>query len=593
MKQALMDQHVPGDDVLRITHPYLEPASLYRVLGEDFDKQFKMPPSGMTSHSKVDSWLFDEFLTYDLPDLRPTVPKFERTYTDVALDTFYDPNTMVARTQSIPHTKAPSNSSLLSPYRSNANANDVVQRTLQRAQDARSQSPSVSPDMYGRSVPPEPSKALPGFSEHVWPKRRTSFSEKVLVRRSRIKQHENGYTEHWIPAHINGISVSAFPDNCSALNIISEQFALRNKLLVDTSLQAMLRLPDHNTVSSIGSLNVVFGFAHESDTFNVMFTVLRGCVYDLVLSGEFLWKTQTFTTFKSRIQRSLSAFPPPSLRVCLQGTPQKQVYGSINGRIVSASPDTGSDVNVILRSCANFLGLKFDSDPNAMETLEFIDGSCIQTCGIVRNSEWQFGMEPKTPPVISPSSESHKSESSIGDWRFGSNATQNDIYICDFYVVEELTCPVILSSDLLYGTNAFTACAQHFYDNNNNSDNISFHKRKREEVDVAVVKKRSRTVKEVFKTTFGKSKSATNSKYTRTLMHFLTDFVALSSRSKLHSFPKGRIQSTRRRVRSNRRSTYQPIRGRLGIGDSAEGTMGSRLCSISGEYTEPCHSGQC
>jgi hypothetical protein len=415
---------------------------------------------------------------------------------------------------------------------------------------------------------------------------------RVLGRRSRIKQHENGYTEHRIPAHINGISVSAFPDNCSTLNIISEQFALRNKLLVDTSLQVMLRLPDHKMVSSIGSLNLAFSFAHESDTFNVMFTVLRGCVYDLVLSGEFLWKTQTFTTFKSRIQRSLSAFPPPSLRVCLQGTPQKQVYGSINGRIVSASPDTGSDVNVILRSCANFLALKFDSDPNAMETLEFIDGSCIRTCGIVRNAEWQFGIEP-TPPIISPSSASHISESPIGDWRFGSDATQNDIYVCDFYIVEELTCPIILSSDLLYGTNAFTACAQHFYDNNKNSDTILFHKRKREKLDVAVIKKRSRTVKEVFKTTFGKSKSGTNSRYAITLMYSLTNFDGFSSRSKFHSFSKGRIQSTRRRIGSNRRSTYQPIRGRLGIRDSAEGTMGSRLCSISGECTKPCYSGQC
>jgi hypothetical protein len=171
MKQALMDQHVPDEDVPGFGHSARHsvssygrdsPATPHTAPSEDVDEKFKMPPSGMTSHSKVDSWLFDEFLTYDLPDLRHTVPKFERTYTDVALDTFYDPNTMVAQTQSIPHTKAPSNSSLLSPYRSNTN--DVVQRTLQRAQNARSQSPSssisrgVSP--FRRDSPYQPSNSF-------------------------------------------------------------------------------------------------------------------------------------------------------------------------------------------------------------------------------------------------------------------------------------------------------------------------------------------------------------------------------------------------------------------------------------------------
>jgi hypothetical protein len=65
-----------------------------------------------------------------------TVPKFERTYTDIAADNFYDPS---AVSQALPQTK-PAQSSLLSPYRSNTNEN--VQRALQAAQYARSQSPS-------------------------------------------------------------------------------------------------------------------------------------------------------------------------------------------------------------------------------------------------------------------------------------------------------------------------------------------------------------------------------------------------------------------------------------------------------------------
>lgn len=122
MKQALMDQ---GDDVPDFAHSARQsvssyghdsPATPHTATGDDMD--FKIPTNEMRQH---------------------TVPKFERTYTDIAADNFYDPSAVAA--SSIPQTK-PAQSSLLSPYRSNANEN--VQRALQAAQYARSQSPSSS-----------------------------------------------------------------------------------------------------------------------------------------------------------------------------------------------------------------------------------------------------------------------------------------------------------------------------------------------------------------------------------------------------------------------------------------------------------------
>ncbi|CAN9342142.1 unnamed protein product [Alternaria alternata] len=89
-------------------------------------------------------------------DIRP-VPKFERTYSDIATDNFYEPSTFIqprpvytdiaadnfydpgAVIQSVSQLK-PAQSSLLSPYRSNVSEN--VQRALQAAQYTRSQSPS-------------------------------------------------------------------------------------------------------------------------------------------------------------------------------------------------------------------------------------------------------------------------------------------------------------------------------------------------------------------------------------------------------------------------------------------------------------------
>ncbi len=143
MKQALMDQ---GDDVPDFAHSGRQSVSSYghdspatpHTHSDDLD--FKLPANGEILR-KVDSWLFNQFCTYeDEADIRqPTMPKFERTYTDLAADTFYDPSAVAA--QSIPQSK-PAQSSMLSPYRHNANEN--VQRALQAAQYARSQSPSSS-----------------------------------------------------------------------------------------------------------------------------------------------------------------------------------------------------------------------------------------------------------------------------------------------------------------------------------------------------------------------------------------------------------------------------------------------------------------
>ena len=149
MKQALMDQQVHDDDVPGFAHSarhsvssygHDSPATPHTAHGDDAD--FKMPLNGETL-SKVDSWLFNQFIAYDDDaDARP-VPKFERTYTDVAADYSFDPNTVVAQpTPAVPHKMAAA-STLLSPYRA-SNSNDMVQRSLQAARIARSQSPSGS-----------------------------------------------------------------------------------------------------------------------------------------------------------------------------------------------------------------------------------------------------------------------------------------------------------------------------------------------------------------------------------------------------------------------------------------------------------------
>jgi len=115
MKQALMEQ---SDDVPDYAHSAGQSVSSY---GHD---------SPATPHTAQDD------IDFKMPanDARP-IPKFERTYTDIAADTgFYEPSASAQVVSS-----KPAQSSLLSPYRS---SDQNVQRALQAAQYARSQSPS-------------------------------------------------------------------------------------------------------------------------------------------------------------------------------------------------------------------------------------------------------------------------------------------------------------------------------------------------------------------------------------------------------------------------------------------------------------------
>lgn len=117
MKQALMDQ---GDDVPDFAHSARQSVSSY--------------DSPATPHTSLDD---SEVKPVNDTRQQPIVPKFERTYTDIAADNFYDPNAVSA--PAVQPTK-PVQPSLLSPYRTNTTEN--VQRALQAAQYARSHSPS-------------------------------------------------------------------------------------------------------------------------------------------------------------------------------------------------------------------------------------------------------------------------------------------------------------------------------------------------------------------------------------------------------------------------------------------------------------------
>ncbi|KAK8180404.1 uncharacterized protein BKA78DRAFT_259669, partial [Phyllosticta capitalensis] len=130
VKQALMDQQSSNESGCPdFGHSSRQSVSSYGTDSpatphngqEEVDERFKVSSNGENSRRRVDSW---------------TVPKLDRTMTDIYADELYNPNVSIPQTQPAPQTKA--NAALLSPFRS------IMSDRLQAANNARSQSPASS-----------------------------------------------------------------------------------------------------------------------------------------------------------------------------------------------------------------------------------------------------------------------------------------------------------------------------------------------------------------------------------------------------------------------------------------------------------------
>jgi hypothetical protein len=223
-----------------------------------------------------------------------------------------------------------------------------------------------------------------------------------------------------------------------------------------------IQLPNGLFIKACGSLSTRCNFDENGETFEVKFVVLPACLHGVILSDSFLQARSIELSLDCRTRIQYKPLNSTLLmQVCLNGNPRQQVVGSINGQEVMASPDIGSDANVITEARALALGLAIVADASDTE-LVLVDESIMKTCGIIYDVRWQFGKSSTTAQRVEDGKGSYVSPASVSDWKFGADTIHGETFMCDFYVVKELTVDVILSSTLLYGTNAFTACPEHF-----------------------------------------------------------------------------------------------------------------------------------
>ena len=192
-------------------------------------------------------------------------------------------------------------------------------------------------------------------------------------------------------------------------------------------------LPTGGEIQPLGKVKLPFYFSGEPDVYERTFTVVKGCIHDVVLGNKFLKLTKTLCQHHQRLKERVLTKCSHIPRLCLLNSLNERIRGSINGISTNAYPDTGSDVMVISKREATRLNLYIDTDEASRTILQFADGSYHYTDGMVYDAEWQFG-----------------------DGGTGIR--------CDLHVLDQLSCDLILSNEFLFDNQVFANYQHCFYD---------------------------------------------------------------------------------------------------------------------------------
>ncbi|KAL3459156.1 hypothetical protein BJX64DRAFT_265370 [Aspergillus heterothallicus] len=250
------------------------------------------------------------------------------------------------------------------------------------------------------------------------------------VRAQESSIFSTGTKRYFVQGQVGNRTVEALPDTGADTCLISKSLASELGLSAFPGTRKKIRLANRKPVQSPGLVMVPWKFAGESETFILKCWILPHCVHDVILGSAFLNATQTLTVFKSRIKSEFIE-RKRSLRLQLVGGESQQLWGYFNGELITAFPDTGSDVMLVSRAYAKKLGIDIDEDPANCLQIQFADGTTAWTSGIVRDVSWRVG--------------------------------KTEVY-CDFYVLNGLCVDIVLSNDYLFEFNIFSECSGFFLD---------------------------------------------------------------------------------------------------------------------------------
>jgi hypothetical protein len=260
---------------------------------------------------------------------------------------------------------------------------------------------------------------------------------------------------------LKGVEYLACPDTGSDKNIMSKEFAEEHKFRIRCGKKDKKRfeLGSGAYIESIGRTRLPCSLAKLSGSGRKQwFHVLADSIVPLIIGLPLLEETQVLTKNRGLLERC-----PHDLGMYCSlkfiGTPRKRsgIGISMNGRILIATRDTGSDLNLISLACAEREKFHINKGQEGRVSLENADGSITKTVGRVYVASLSLDLRLEQTAIEKDDTDYSHGEIEDDDIPGipsddGETAeSQGEV----FYVVKGLPCDVILGGDLLDRTDAF------------------------------------------------------------------------------------------------------------------------------------------
>lgn len=267
------------------------------------------------------------------------------------------------------------------------------------------------------------------------------------------------------PGTINGIPVDAMLDWGSSVEAVSEDFATRHRLEIESTPKRRISLLGGHSVEVVGHVLGDFKFQNDEETYPLKFHVLRNIGIDVLLGRDFLDRTETFTKHLHRVVERVRPCVRKGKRLFLINEgPNEMIRCAINGQEAGALPDTGSDLMLVSGAFVCRHKLQVHREKKYRRRVEIIVGSTIWTDGMVLNARLEFDV-----PPIDASRELDYDQYLLHEAGLSSlihhemPSRPKVVFICDFHVIDDLPCDIILSHEFIMRNQVFTRFNHLFY----------------------------------------------------------------------------------------------------------------------------------
>jgi hypothetical protein len=255
----------------------------------------------------------------------------------------------------------------------------------------------------------------------------------------------------YIPGFLGDSSqapIKALPDKGAKYNFMKESEAKRLRISIDRDITCSIAVTKVKTIRTVGVVVAPFKFRGKTESHQLVFHLLQDCIHGIILGKAFLKATKTFSDVALRARRVVTNFitKHTSLQLNFLGDSAPMFTGLLNGRIRQGLGDTGAQAPFMDEALARSEGWHIDNDPDSIRTVQFADGSTVDTVGMAYGVKWKFGL-----------------------------GEHNTEHVLDFHILKDAPAGVILSDEFLHDTEAFSAYDRYLIDVDDEDEDTQGH----------------------------------------------------------------------------------------------------------------------